>query len=124
MEKLCKDYRGVIMGLYRGSNFQILPGVWEGKVTKRLGKGGLDPPEHRAQGTAFQNIRKMRAEVSSPKKVWHPRCPGNTPFPLFLFGVSFIKLNNSEKSTRIVTEQVAVGPGFLKHHILHILCIG
>ena len=26
--------------------------------------------------------------------------------------------------TVIVREQVAVGPGFLKHHILYVLCIG
>ena len=27
--KVYKDYIGVVMGLYRGYNFWILPGVWE-----------------------------------------------------------------------------------------------
>ena len=35
---------------------------------------------------------------------------------------SGIKALNSKPQT--LGEQVAVGPGFLKHHILYILCIG
>ena len=38
---LYKDSIGVIMGLYRGSNFQILPGVWDVSLNWRF---SLWPP--------------------------------------------------------------------------------
>ena len=39
--EIYKDYIGVVMGLYRGSNFEILPGVWVVQTaTSREGIGG------------------------------------------------------------------------------------
>ena len=44
------------------------------------------------------------------------------------FGACFGRVSRATKPTFTLRhkprEQVAVGPGFLKHHILYILCIG